>query len=57
MPGGPLDSNKFELKAHREIAELKERSRIRQLEEEQRRIQENQPSPTEGMTIEPEQKL
>lgn len=57
MPGGPLDSDKFELKAHKEIAELKARSRIRQLEAEQRRAQENQPSPTEDMTTEPEQKL
>ena len=56
MPGGPLDSDKFELEAHREIAELKARSRIRQLEAEQRRMQENQPRPTEDMTTETEHK-
>lgn len=52
-----MDSDKFERKAHREIAELKARSRIRQLEAEQRQLQENQPGPTQNMTTEPEQKL
>ena len=56
-PGGPLDSDKFERKAHREIAELKARSRIRQLEAEQRQLQRSQPVPTEEMTANPEQKL
>jgi len=54
IPGGPLDSDEFERKAHKEIAELKARSRIRQLEEEQ---QKNQPTPTEEMTTKLEQQL
>ena len=57
VPGGPLDSDKFERQAHREISELKERSRIRQLEAEQRQLQRDQPGPTQEMTTNPEQKL
>jgi len=49
-----LDSDEFERKAHKEIAELKARSRIRQLEEEQ---QKNQTTPTEEMTTKLEQQL
>jgi len=45
-----LDSDKFEREAHREIAELKARSRIRQLEAEQRQLQQTQPSRMEDMT-------
>ncbi|KAF9653783.1 hypothetical protein BDM02DRAFT_1069890 [Thelephora ganbajun] len=52
--GGPLDSDTFEREAHKEIAELKARSRIRQLEAEQRRLQQNQPTPAEDMTAKPE---
>lgn len=55
VPGGPLDSDKFEREAHREIAELKARSRIRQLETEQRELRKNQPTPTGDMTTKPEQ--
>lgn len=55
MPGGPLDSDKFEREVHREIAELKGRSRIRQLEAEQRQVQQNQPSPTQDMTAKSDQ--
>jgi len=51
-----LDSDEFEREAHREIAELKARSRIRQLEAEQRELQENQPIPTVDMTAKPEQR-
>jgi hypothetical protein len=57
VPGGPLDSDEFEREAHREIAELKARSRIRQLEAEERRLQQNQPTPLEDMTTKPEQQL
>jgi len=52
-----LDSDEFEREAHKEIAELKARSRIRQLEIEQRQLQKNQPIPTENMTAKPEQQL
>jgi len=55
VPGGPLDSDKFEREVHREIAELKGRSRIRQLEAEQRQVQQNQPSPTQDMTAKSDQ--
>ena len=54
VPGGPLDSDEFEREAHKEIAELKAKSRIRQIEAEQRRLQQNQPTPTEDMTTKPE---
>ena len=50
VPGGPLESDKFEREAHREIAELKARSRIRQLEAEQRQLQQTQPTCTGDMT-------
>jgi len=50
VPGGPLNSDKFEREAHKEIAELKARSRIRQLEAETRELQQNQPTPTGDMT-------
>jgi len=52
-----LNSDKFERDVHREIAELKARSRIRQLDEEQRQLQKNQPTPTEGMSTKPEPQL
>ena len=55
MPGGPLDSDDFECQAHKEIAELKARSRIRQLEAEQRQLQQSQPIPTVDMTTKPEE--
>jgi len=45
-----LDSDDFEREAHKEIAELKAKSRIRQLEAEQRQRQQKQPTPTEDMT-------
>jgi len=48
-----LDSDEFEREAHKEIAELKAKSRIRQLEAEQRQLQQNQPTPTENMTTKP----
>lgn len=54
MPGGPLDSDDFEREAHKEIAELKARSRIRQLEAERQQLQQNQPTPTGDMTTKPE---
>jgi len=50
-----LDSDEFEREAHKEIAELKARSRIRQLEVEQQQLQKNQPTPTKNMTAKPEQ--
>lgn len=55
IPGGPLDSDKFEREAHREIAELKARSRIRQLEAEQQKQQQKQPGPMKDMTTKSEQ--
>ena len=54
VPGGPLESDEFEREAHKEIAELKAKSRIRQLEAEQRQLQKNQPARTEDMTTKPE---
>lgn len=53
VPGGPLDSDDFEREAYKEIAERRAKSRLLQLEAEQRKLQENQPIPTEGMTTKP----
>ena len=50
-----MDNDEFEREAHKEIAELKAKSRIRQLEAEKRQLQQKQPAPTDDMTTIPEE--